>query len=899
MRLLRLELDNYIGLYNGSGIEHLDIDFSKCIHNITVIRGSNGSGKSSLFKTIHPFSDTNYYLTPNVDARKRIVYQIDQNNVIDIIYIYPDAGKGDGSRKPTTCEIYLNGVDMNASKNVTTGRDIICDLLDIDSGFLTLGQLSSEDRGLVDKKPSERKKFINTKLAELDVYNDIYKRIVKKSTELKGTVTALKSDIEKIGDVSSIQSNICLWEGQLEDLEESKLLLFKDMTECSVRMKDIFDTDTINPDEEFAKLQYKNRQLEAELKEYEDCLDCNEDELNDYVNYKFKCETYLNSILEKQSKLSSEIFDINEKITDINSKINALGDISLLEQYKTRIDQLKQAKEEFEQVCIEHGFFRYSEISTEEYDQIIKTYNLIYSLERKIRLEYSDGELEEAVNAVLGNTDLESEEELNYALESLSNSAMLFKADLDKQDFYKEQSKGIENIPKDCAYKDECPFVKNIVAANNNILNEDEYNDIFLHYNRALEDIKETKERLARVKNITKCCTEIHNLYNIEVASKDMILKFCRKTPKNINDDADMIRSSIIGSSWFDLDISYFNNIRNSFILYKSYQTDIDALENKYNSLVRNEELLKYMNEQLDHLMEDKIEKSKEYNKLSSEITDYKQEVTNTSKFIDDYKDKLIKKANMSLVQKEYEENKKDIEQFSERLNSYNDLKSKFDGSKARMTIIDSSQIPTVKQKISDSKYKLVLYNDYVEKYEMYSKEYEKIEVIKYCCSPTTGIQTIYAEMYMNKILGISNQLLSMFFGGEFVLQPFVINDKEFRMPVLGSGIMNDDISSMSTSQKCIMAMIISFALLSNASSLYKIIKIDEVDSPLDTLNRSAFFHALDTLMNYLHFDQCIMISHNVELNMNDTDVIILRNDDPDLKTDGNIIYDLTTDSMG
>ena len=32
---------------------------------------------------------------------------------------------------------------------------------------------------------------------------------------------------------------------------------------------------------------------------------------------------------------------------------------------------------------------------------------------------------------------------------------------------------------------------------------------------------------------------------------------------------------------------------------------------------------------------------------------------------------------------------------------------------------------------------------------------------------------------------------------------------------------------------------------------------------------------------------------------MNDTDVIILRNDDPDLKTDGNIIYDLTTDSMG
>ena len=167
MRVLRLQLENYIGIYNGSGIHKLDIDFSKCMHKITVIRGSNGSGKSSLFKTIHPFSDSNYYLIPGLDASKRIVYQIDDTNIIDIRYFYPDARKGDGSRKTTICEVYFNGIDINESKNVTTGRDIICDILDLDSGFLTLGQLSSEDKGLVDKKPSDRKKFINTKLSEL------------------------------------------------------------------------------------------------------------------------------------------------------------------------------------------------------------------------------------------------------------------------------------------------------------------------------------------------------------------------------------------------------------------------------------------------------------------------------------------------------------------------------------------------------------------------------------------------------------------------------------------------------------------------------------------------------------------------------------------------------------
>ena len=893
MRLLKLELDNYIGIYNGSGLEHLEIDFSKCINKVVVIRGANGSGKSSLFKTIHPFSDTNYYLTPNVDARKRIVYQIDDNTVIDITYTYPDAGKGDGSRKPTTCDIFVNGVDMNSSRNVTTGRDIICDILDIDAGFLTLGQLSSEDRGLVDKKPSDRKKFINTKLAELDVYNDIYKRINKKSIELKGTVTALNNDIKNIGDINSIQSNIYLWEGQLEDLEETKLLLFKDMTECTLRMKDIFDNDDIDPNEEMAKLQYKQRQLESEMKLYEDCMNCSEEELSEYMHYKDKCETHLNLLLDQQSKLSKELSDINEKITDISIKIEALGDIKLLSQYKERIDQLKQAKEEFEKVCAEHGFFRYHEITAEEYDQTIKTYNLIFNMEQRIKSDYSDGELEDAVNVFIGNLELPNENEIQKAIDDMTDNLNDLSQLLNHQNFYKEQSKGISNIPKGCGYKNECPFVKSIVEANSKLMSDSEEEECMSSILAIKNDISHAKEELLRVKNINKCLSQINNLYTLELASKNSLLKFCKRTPRDINDDNDMVKCSILGNSWFDLDMQYFNDIRNSFILYKSYQNDISSLESKYSSLVRNEELLNYMTEQLDSLMNDKIEKNKTYTKISSEVTNYRSEVTNTANFIIEYQNKLSKKSNMTALKEEYDKVIKDIEQFSTKLDSYNELKSKFNDSKSRMYIIDNNQIPTIKQKISDSKYKIVLYNDYVDKYEKYSKEYEKIEVIKYCCSPTTGIQTVYAEMYMNKILGISNQLLSMFFGGEFVMQPFVINDKEFRMPVLGSGIMNDDISSMSTSQKCIMAMIISFALLSNASSIYKIIKIDEVDSPLDTINRSAFFQALDTLMNYLQFDQCVMISHNVELNMSNTDIIILRNDDPDLKIDGNIIFNL------
>ena len=898
MRLLKLELENYIGIYNGSGIHKLEIDFSRCMNRITVIRGSNGSGKSSLFKTIHPFSDSNYYLIPGMDAYKRIVYQVDESTVIDIRYYYPDAGKRDGSRKTTLCEVFLNGVDVNTSKNVTTGKDIICDILDIDSGFLTLGQLSSEDKGLVDKKPSERKKFINTKLTELDAYNDIYKKITKKSLELKGMVKSLASDIEKIGDVNAIQANILLWEGQLERLEESRLLMIRDMTEMNVRMTDIFNSD-IDPDQEYINLQRELAHIENERKEYEEFINCSEDELTTQEFYRDKLATNVESMTKDQTRLANQLSDINSKIMDLKNRIQAIGDINLLDKYRDRINELKTIKADFERSCEEHGFFKYKDISIDEYDHNIRTHKMISNLEQSIKLSYSDGEIEEAVNVFSGIEELENEDELSESIHSMTESMADIALTLNEHNFYKEQSEGIEKIPKNCAYKTECPFVKNIVLANNNVLSNEEENKLKIEMGKIKKDISDAKARLYTVKNVNKCLSDIKNLYNLESSSKNTLLKFCRNMPKDINDDIDMIRCSLIGKTWFDFDWDYYYDLSNAFITYKSYDSDISNLEEQYKSLSKSEELLIYMNSQLSTLMEDKINVDKEYRTVYAQIQDTNAEISRLNEFIETYKIKLQKKAMLVDLENKYKEITSEIESFSLKYDKYKSINNKFEDTRIQMNMIDRDQIPSLKDKISDAKYKLVIYNEYVAKYEKYSKEYEKIEVIKYCCSPTTGIQTIYAEMYMNKILGISNQLLSMFFGGEFVMQPFIINDKEFRMPVLGSGVLNDDISSMSTSQKCIIAMIISFALLSNASSTYKIIKIDEVDSPLDTLNRGAFFQALDTLMNYLKFDQCIMISHNVELNMSNMDVIVMRNDDPDLKIDGNVIYDLANDKMG
>ena len=122
-------------------------------------------------------------------------------------------------------------------------------------------------------------------------------------------------------------------------------------------------------------------------------------------------------------------------------------------------------------------------------------------------------------------------------------------------------------------------------------------------------------------------------------------------------------------------------------------------------------------------------------------------------------------------------------------------LKDKLALIKEELDDITISKYPSIKDEIDKLKYKLVLYNDYVEEYKKFSNKYSIVETVKKYASPSTGIQTVFMGMYMNDIISTSNQLLSFLFNGEYVLHPFVINDSEFRIQCSGKGLLNDYIS--------------------------------------------------------------------------------------------------------
>lgn len=888
MRLWKLKLTNYIGIYNGMGINEISIDFSKCKNSVIVIKGDNGSGKSTIFKALNPFTDPSSSLIPGLKASKYIAYRLNNGNIIHITYVYPVNDRGD--RKVSTCTIKLEtpeGIqDINPNKNINEGKAAICRLLDIDSGFLTLAQLSSEDRGLADKKPTERKMFINKKISELDAYNEIYKKLTKKSMELKGTVQSLSNKISAIGDIRSIKQNLDISEKRLSDLEENKISIVAEMSKNKTLYDEIVSKYN-DPISMHNKIMSSISQLENKrnsIPQFDRDIAVKTDEAT-------QCESKANGLKIVIQNLFSDIQTtvtrkeaIIKNITDKKSSLESIGNVSLINNYTDKLKELKTQHDAYISYLSKLPEFVLS-LTEEEYDYAVKAATDISNMVEDIKEKYSFDTIEETIN-LIGSASIEQYSQAD--IDSLRKAISHYEEEINRQNLLQEQASAYDKIPKDCPHKNSCPFVMNITKAKKDMKNSFDYSSLVSMKEKYEAMLKETLDGLQKQQNASSCKNDI----NMILSSAKLYMKYLIKfdTSIDLKNDKTIVRS-LLGHGKI-IDTNLYNEYRNTFFLLKGVETDIDTISSKLNSLKQNDAAINILTNDIDRLQNELLEVNKKLDEMNNKLDSINNEILENER-----KANIIRSYNSLMI--EYDGISKEIEEKQNELSSIDDAYSKAteysDKIDSLQAKVDSlfDEIKSVKSIIEENKYKAILYNDYTNEYNKYNAEFDKYETIRHYCSPTTGIQTVFMEMYMNSVIGISNQLLSMFFGGEYVLQPFVVNEKEFRMPVLGSGILNDDISSMSTSQICMISMILSFSLLHQSSSVYNIIKIDELEGGLDTQNRLNFFSVLSSLMNNLNFEQCVMISHNAELNMNNMDVIILKNTDPDFNMEGNIIFDL------
>lgn len=881
MKLLSIRLENYIGIYNGRGDNILEVDLSQSTSNIVIIRGSNGSGKSTLLKALSPLQDDNTAIIPGMEGKKTLRY-LYNGEVYEILYVHPV--KNDGSRGQVKMQVYkgMNRVELNPTWNVTSGKDIIFDLFNLDANFLTLSQLSSEDRGLADKKPAERKKFVNSIINGIEVYNNMYKVITKKYSTFKNMINTISSKIRQIGNIEELNARFINISKQVEDVSSER---DKAVIEASKIDAEIGILTRDNNLEEYYKINEEIRDnIDYISASKSQVIDLSKGELSSENLYELKdiIDSSLRTFDKDISKWKSEEAVANAKIESISrekedtfkslqTKITKRGtlldggfsdsDLSLYKDTKAKIAELEN---DINSLNSSIKNLSEAEALVNAMEMIVPVLDSLYNgLDATTKKEKYD-----FVKTTLDNDGkyVDQTVELSRTYNEVSRTVGELESEVLAYEILFDKAKSLALRPKECKI-DDCSFVKEAIEASSK------------HPEKRINDInKEISESKTLLKSLEKDIESYKELYDFNKRFTNlhgMVLSFRKlleKSPVDYIIDPYQLLASLDHMEKLMIDFNQIRGIFNIITTKSNYEEIIESLKEPAAKYEANKALIDELDSDIASL-KDKLTTID--NRLMAEKDAISETVTDIS--LTEFKIEVYTKCK-SLVDECIGLDTRN-EELQAQINSLSDIALKVKTLDARMAEAksradrlnnDLNAILNERDKIASNK---TLLEDYIRDLELYNKNFSILETIRYYLSPTTGIQTVFMRTYMGNIILKANELLSLIFNGQFIIQPFVINEAEFRIPCLGNGLVNDDISSMSTSQICMISMILSFAILSNSSTDYNILKLDEIDGGLDTENRIQFIGLLKQLISMVGCEQCFLISHNMEYDA-DTTVI-------------------------
>ena len=881
MKLLSIRLENYIGIYNGRGDNILEVDLSQSTSNIVIIRGSNGSGKSTLLKALSPLQDDNTAIIPGMEGKKTLRY-LYNGEVYEILYIHPV--KNDGSRGQVKMQVYkgMNRVELNPTWNVTSGKDIIFDLFNLDANFLTLSQLSSEDRGLADKKPAERKKFVNSIINGIEVYNNMYKVITKKYSTFKNMINTISSKIRQIGNIEELNARFINISKQVEDVSSER---DKAVIEASKIDAEIGILTRDNNLEEYYKINEEIRDnIDYISASKSQVIDLSKGELTSENLYELKdiIDNSLHTFDKDISKWKSEEAVANAKIESISrekedtfkslqTKITKRGtlldggfsdsDLTLYKDTKAKIAELENdingLNSSIKNLSEAEALVNAMEMIVPVLDSL---YNGLDATTKKEKYDF--------VKTTLDNDGkyVDQTVELSRTYNEVSRTVSELESEVLAYEILFDKAKSLALRPKECKI-DDCSFVKEAIEASSK------------HPEKRINDInKEISESKTLLKSLEKDIESYKELYDFNKRFTNlhgMVLSFRKlleKSPVDYIIDPYQLLASLDHMEKLMIDFNQIRGIFNIITTKSNYEEIIESLKEPAAKYEANKALIDELDSDIASL-KDKLTTID--NRLMAEKDAISETVTDIS--LTEFKIEVYTKCK-SLVDECIGLDTRN-EELQAQINSLSDIALKVKTLDARMAEAksradrlnnDLNAILSERDKIASNK---TLLEDYIRDLDLYNKNFSILETIRYYLSPTTGIQTVFMRTYMGNIILKANELLSLIFNGQFIIQPFVINEAEFRIPCLGNGLVNDDISSMSTSQICMISMILSFAILSNSSTDYNILKLDEIDGGLDTENRIQFIGLLKQLISMVGCEQCFLISHNMEYDA-DTTVI-------------------------
>lgn len=884
MKYLYASFKSYIGFYNGLGLEKLEIDFSKCIHGIILIVGINGCGKSTLMKSLNVFPDPSSSFIPTNNASKKLV--LEDNGTIYEIEINSDID-GKGGRKTTKAFIKKNGVELNTNGNVSSYKEIIFSEFNMDSNYASLSQLSSEDRGLGEKTPADRKRFVSNILENLEVYNRMFKTLNKKSSIYKSHLNTLHTKIQNIGALNVLESNRNRLQSEAKELNDNIIRLNNEIV--AIEAKYSIDEDEMRIREELSK----------KLELLQNQLDSVKNTLNIFKNQtKLSVEQVKSKFSENNSLLNSYNLELEKLNNDWKNKSDRLASITNnIRELEAQINTFNS--DEADRISSEYTSIanKYKELSNQisklgdniseiELEKVLSIYNtFIKQLD-----SFYDGLTPELLNYIIYDFNNTSFEKSNSSMENVISRIESKKDDIDALTNAMKTISILDNRPKNCG-NNKCPFI------NDAIVMKSKYKDIDLieelsklqnERNSLSDTLTEMSNELNKWNNCIPKRTNYESLRNTIFENKELLEKY----NDHICDNFDSLLANMNPFNYQRQPQNIIDRL-NLVKEYKSVESVYISLKTKYESMQDSIKIINSSRAVIDKMKSEEEALIDATAKLRSQINNTESLISTLKNNIDNQKKYIDVINQYESIEMEYNDAFSKMKDFTDKSDKAAQYYQTIVNDKSEIARLNSALIP-INNEISTINGQITLVTSFTNEYNMYKESYTLLETLKKYCSPTAGgIQTLFMQLYMNKTLELANQILSMLFNGEYHLLDFVINEKEFRIPFIGSGLAVDDISSGSTSQICMMSTILNLVLMYQASSKFNIAKLDEIDGGLDHRNRAGFVNVLYNAMPMLNIEQMFVISHSMEADTGSVDLIKLKSyDNDDSLIGGNVIYD-------
>lgn len=882
MRLLHAKFKGLKGIYNKSGIKEIEIDFSKCLHRIIYIIGQNGSGKSTLLNSLNPLPDVPSIYLDGEDGYKELLY-IHGDIMYRIKILYPVYSNNNrAATKAFFTQIDDNGeVELNSNGTVGSFKDIVYSKFNLDPNFVSLTHLSVEDRGLVERKPADRKKFVVSLLESVEIYNDIYKTLVKRSSTFKSFINSITSKMDSIGDENKLLLDKNAADQRYAALMEQRSSLEKNIASARATISLIDPDNKIRESYDITLKEYNETKhklsilestvpdigiidLDQAVKEYADL----NAEITSLTSRLESIDDSIKDIILRREEESKMIFMKNQRYQSMveNSNIGKLK--KSIAEYRKKIYEYQLI---FKKIGIKEGI-----LTKDEYITILNLLENIRTTIVNIKGYATNKSILYACDCILNNNSVSADlERVSDEYSRIDSDIQNKKEEVSYYNGLLDRVKILDNRPKQCTIS-ECSFIKDALDVKDK-KPEENILRLTTSISDLIQDMNSKSEEVSFYQLAFRVYSDINSIIRLINSNRSLL----DKTPigKKFSDITTFISRVKNNDPFNDIQEIYsYINYANIFELYELDNKTLSRLESGYEAAKSQEGLIDDLQKEIEDL-------SKKVNDITSQLEEKQKDKLELQKQIIDHKQRLDeinslisilrKISELNSSKQNYESQLRLVSDNIEKISKEIDNINKYEGA---LKGVNSELIP-VTQMRDNFTFSLTKLEEYKQELQEYQDKYNLIELLKKYSSPTKGgIQTIFMQLYMDKTLSLANQLLGMLFNGDIELLPYIINENEFRIPTRSNitNLVTDDVSNCSTSEKSMIAMILSFALAFHGSQTYNIVRLDEVDGGLDQANRAIFPIILDSIIQMLQIEQCFIISHSSESDMSDVDVISL-----------------------